>query len=218
MAKAKENRTPETSQETASVTIKPPRFMTAEYTIRGSSPYVQHRFWKKVGMMQKHKEGSSAKTKKDRSARDFEDEAKQATYRTAEGWHGIPATAFRSAMIDACRLVGLTMTRAKLAVFVEADGIDLDEGCPLVKITKGKPKTRIDGVRNETGVTDMRARPMWTDWQAKVRVKFDLDILSPTDATNLLARAGMQVGVGEGRPNSKKSHGCGWGTFEIVND
>ena len=33
---------------------------------------------------------------------------------------------------------------------------------------------------------------------------------------NLMARAGAQVGVGEGRPDSKTSAGLGFGTWEIV--
>jgi len=33
--------------------------------------------------------------------------------------------------------------------------------------------------------------------------------------TNLLARAGLQVGIGEGRPDSKNSAGMGWGLFQI---
>jgi len=32
----------------------------------------------------------------------------------------------------------------------------------------------------------------------------------------LLARVGMQVGIGEGRPDSKNSAGMGWGLFEVV--
>ena len=36
------------------------------------------------------------------------------------------------------------------------------------------------------------------------------------EVRNLLVRAGVQVGIGEGRPYSKKSYGMGWGTFEVV--
>jgi len=34
--------------------------------------------------------------------------------------------------------------------------------------------------------------------------------------TNLLARMGMQVGIGAGRPDSTDSAGMGWGTFRIA--
>jgi hypothetical protein len=32
---------------------------------------------------------------------------------------------------------------------------------------------------------------------------------------NLFLRAGLQVGIGEGRPNSPNSFGLGWGRFEV---
>jgi hypothetical protein len=42
-------------------------------------------------------------------------------------------------------------------------------------------------------------------------------MFSLDDISNLLMRVGLQVGLGEGRPDSKKSAGMGWGTFEISN-
>ena len=56
---------------------------------------------------------------------------------------------------------------------------------------------------------------MWREWSAKVRIKFDADLFTTTDVANLLMRVGMQVGVCEGRPDSKNSVGMGWGTFEV---
>ena len=55
------------------------------------------------------------------------------------------------------------------------------------------------------------------DWKAKIRIRFDADQFSTQDITNLLARAGEQVGIGEGRPDSKNSAGMGWGCFRITN-
>ena len=59
---------------------------------------------------------------------------------------------------------------------------------------------------------------MWKRWEAKVTLQWDGDQFGMADVANLLMRAGIQVGVGEGRPFSKKSHGCGWGTFELVHE
>jgi len=53
-------------------------------------------------------------------------------------------------------------------------------------------------------------------WRADVRVTFDADMFEPIDVANLLMRAGLQVGVGEGRNDSKKSCGMGWGSFRLV--
>jgi hypothetical protein len=73
-------------------------------------------------------------------------------------------------------------------------------------------------VRNETGVADIRPRAHFDPgWEAEVRIQYDADQFTLTDVTNLLLRVGKQVGVGAGRPDSTKSTGMGWGTFEIVN-
>jgi hypothetical protein len=70
-------------------------------------------------------------------------------------------------------------------------------------------------VRNATGVADIRVRPMWREWGANVRVKYDADQFTIQDVTNLMQRVGMQVGIGEGRPDSRDSAGLGWGTFRL---
>ena len=166
--------------------------------------------------MATHREGSTGRSKRKREARDFEKDYREAMHISEDGWNGIPAASFRSAMIDACRLVGFKMTHAKLAIFVKQDGLDIDEGTPLIRILTGKPEQHVGHVRNETGVVDIRSRPMWRKWSARLVIDYDADVFQAQDIANLLARAGAQVGVGEGRPNSKKSHGMGWGTFEIV--
>jgi hypothetical protein len=134
---------------------------------------------------------------------------------STQGWCGVPAGAFRQAMISACRLVGFKMTLAKLSLFVIADGIDKVDGIPLVKF-EGTPE-RVDmAVRNATGVADIRVRPMWREWTMSLTIRYDGDQFTAQDVTNLLSRVGMQVGIGEGRPDSRESAGLGWGTFEIV--
>ena len=201
------------------VSIPEPDLRIVQFHIVGTAPYVQHKFSEKVRQQikAKHEEGSTARGKKKREPRNFKAEYEAATHFSEQNWPGIPAPAFRAAMISACRLVGFQMTKAKLSVFIVADGLDIDEGTPLVKI-KGKREMHEGHVRNETGVVDLRARPMWRKWTCDLNVQYDADQFTVTDVTNLLMRAGMQVGIGEGRPDSKKSHtGMGWGTFEIQN-
>jgi hypothetical protein len=118
-------------------------------------------------------------------------------------------------MISACRLVGFKMTLAKLSVFVEADGWDQQDGIPLVRVY-GKSETFTAHTRNATGVVDVRSRPMYREWAVKLRVRFDADQFTAQDVYNLIARVGGQVGLCEGRPDSKSSAGCGFGTFEVV--
>lgn len=202
-----------------SVVIKPPQFAVAKIVIEGLSPYVQHAFSQKAvtTMIQTQEAGSQARKGKAREAKDFKEVYRNAQHVAKGGWHGIPAAAFRNAMISACRTVGFKMTLAKLSVFVEPDGFDAKSGDPLVKITKGKPHEHFATARNANGSTDVRCRPMWDPgWQAEVRVRWDEDQFSASDVVNLLARVGMQVGVGEGRPDSRESAGLGWGLFKIV--
>lgn len=204
----------------AAVQIAPPNMQTAVFRIEGTAPFVQHKFSAKARreIMEKQAGGQAAKNKKVRKPKDFDAEYNHCMHIAEEGWNGIPAASFRSAMIDACRLCGFQMTKAKLAVFVEADGLDADEGTPLVRIIEGEPERHEGYARNETGVVDIRVRPMWRHWVLSVRVRYDADQFGLADVTNLLMRAGEQVGIGEGRPNSKKSHGMGWGQFRISND
>jgi hypothetical protein len=205
------------ASESIQTTIPAPRLVTVVFSIRGVAPYVQHKFSAKArGIIKETQEaGSQARSKRRREPKDFEAVFQGAQHKSAEGWIGIPATAFRNAMIDACRLVGFKMTIAKLSVFVEPDGLDVDDGAPLVRILGGPPERHEGCVRNATGVVDIRVRPMWREWGCNLRVTFDEDQFSVKDVSNLLARAGYQVGVGEGRPNSKASYGQGWGLFRI---
>lgn len=200
------------------VVISPPRLLTAAVHIRGISPYVQHAFSQKAQaqMEETQRAGTQARSRRNRAARDFEAGYEAAHHRSTEGWLGIPAPAFRNAMIDSCRLVGFKMTHAKLTIFVQADGFDANDGTPLVRITAGTPEIHKGWGRNANGGADLRWRPMWREWEAVPLVRWDADQFSSSDVINLMARAGLQVGLGEGRPNSPNSNGLGWGLFEIV--
>jgi len=198
------------------VTITAPRIVTAEFKIIGTAPFVQARFSakSKQAMMSKMEQGSTAKGKKIRDARDFDQDCQDAMHIGTDGKAGVPAGAFRNAMISACRLVGFTMTMAKLSIFIDADTFDLVDGVPLVHLHGDWERLDMH-TRNSTGVVDIRVRPMWRKWHINLRVKYDADQFTLTDVSNLLMRAGVQVGIGEGRPNSKSSTGLGFGTFEI---
>lgn len=202
------------------VQIKAPNMQSATFRIIGTAPLVQAKFSQKAKemMMATQAAGSQARSKKNREAKDFDAVCDGSVHYSREGWVGIPAGAFRAAMISACRLVGFKMTLAKLSLFVVADGFDRDEGTPLVKLLAGKYK-RVDlHVRNATGVIDIRSRPMWEEWQADVQIRWDGDQFSLTDVSNLLSRVGEQVGLCEGRPDSKSSAGMGWGTFRLASE
>lgn len=199
-----------------SLTVKAPAFQTARFTIRGTAPLVMNRFSQKAQETIRAGQAAGSKKKKGlREAKDFDACYEGAKHVSSEGWLGFPASAIRCACVDACRLVGFPMTKAKLCLFTVADGFDAQDGTPLFRVN-GEPEKCEHYVRNETGVVDMRARCMVREWTAHLRIRFDSDQFTLEDVTNLLARVGTQCGIGEGRPNSKKSTGMGWGTFEVV--
>ena len=199
------------------VSIKPPNFGVAEFGLAGVSPLVIHRFSEKTKaeMKQKMETGKAAASKKSREAKSTDELFEEARYISLEGWDGIHAGAFRAALISACRLVGYKMTLAKLSIFVEPDGYDAKEPqIPLVRIY-GTAVKQEDMARVETGQPYVTVRAAYHDWRAKLRIRWDADQFTLPDLTNLLSRAGMQVGIGEGRPDSKNSAGMGWGLFKI---
>ena len=199
------------------VRVTAPNFRRVEFKIVGNTPYVQLAFGEKARnvLRESHAAGSTARKGKKREAKDFDALFLAAQHVSTDGWPGIPAASFRHAMIAACTLVDFHKTKAKKAVFIEADGFSRSEGTPLVRIN-GKPKHVEHTVRNANGMPDIRVRAMFDPgWTAVVRVQFDADLFTATDITNLLMRAGLQVGIGEGRPDSKNGIGMGWGTFII---
>ena len=207
----------DSSEQQMVVQIKPPKFQIGVFHIYGVAPLVINKFPQKAleDMEARQRAGSQTKKGAKREAKDFDALYEGAKHISREGWCGLPASAFRNAMISACRLVNFKMTLGKLSIFIEADGFDREEGTPLVRIIEGEPHPTKLAVRNATGVCDIRIRPMWDEWKAVLRIRFDADIFSLTDVTNLLMRVGEQVGLCEGRPDSKSSAGMGWGLFKI---
>lgn len=199
------------------VSIKAPNIRHAMFEIQGTTPLVIHRFTAKVkaGFKEKMETGKASSSKKNREPKLTDDLFNEARYRSPEGWDGFHAGAMRSAMISACRLVNFKMTLAKLSVFVEADGYDkIEPQIPLIRIY-GLPTKQEDIGRVATGDPYLIVRPAYHNWTAKVRIMFDADQFTLQDVTNLVSRVGLQVGIGEGRNDSKKSGGMGWGNFVI---
>lgn len=203
----------------ARTAIPPPRFRVATFVLRGTAPYVSNKFSAEAREMMRSKqaEGSAAKKGSKKPPKDFDKCFRESMHVTADGKYGVPASCFRQALVSACRIVGFKMTLAKLALFIQADGEDADDASPLVLFTKGMPEHFESATRNDTGVADIRVRGKWaTGWEMQLRVQYDADMFSECDVANLLARVGVQVGIGAGRPDSKTSCGQGWGTFEVV--
>jgi hypothetical protein len=203
------------------IKITPPDMKTIALRIKGEAPYLQCRFPQKAmnQIMAKQQAGDKARAGKRpvRPPRDYDADFEGSLHRLDDKTFGIPASAFRSAAISACRLVGFKMTMAKLSIFFEADGFDVIDQTPLVRII-GRPEKHVMMGRNADGSPDVRVRGIYREWSAVLRVRFDQDQFQTADVVNLVMRIGQQVGVGEGRPDSKNSAGLGFGLFNVQVD
>jgi len=204
-----------------SVQITAPKMMVHQFTLHGVSHLAVEKFSQKSRdlMEATQRAGSQARSKKQREPKNFDELYSLARYRSPEGWDGINASSIRNAMISACRLVGFKMVHAKLAVFVKGDGFDRDDGTPLLRIYTDMPQPEnwISAVRNSSGVIDLRPRPRWDPgkWTLRPQIVWDSDMFAFEDVVNLLMRVGLQVGLCEGRPDSRNSPGLGYGLFEV---
>jgi hypothetical protein len=204
--------------EKKEIIIPPLNLERGIFKIEGDTIMVQNKFSEKAKreMIETQKAGSTAKKGGKKKPKDFKEMFKQSQHISEKGWNGIPASAIRAGCISACRLVGFKMTLAKLSIFVIEDGYDKNDKTPLIKITRGKALYRDDAVRIQN-TCDVHARAMFLPgWQAKVCLEWDADQFKLEDVSNLLVRMGKQVGLGEGRPDSRSSAGMGWGTFKVL--
>jgi hypothetical protein len=197
------------------IDISAPRIKTIEVGITGTSLYISNKFSTRAKrtMIEEQEKGAEAKRTK-KGAKNFDELWKESVHYSTENWAGIPATSFRQALISACRLINFKMTLAKLSVFVEPDGFDVDDGTPLIRITKGQFKKQVASVRAKDGTLLLTARGyLDPGWKAKVRISYDADQFREESIANLLLRVGRQVGIGAGRNDSKMSSGIGAGSF-----
>ena len=177
--------------------------------IEGASPLIPHKWSEKaLRMMREAQSGSKARAA--RTAKVPEDEAEGALYRLADGTPGMPATAFKAAMVGAARLFqGVTMTALKSAIFVHGEGQD-----QLVPID-GEMTLREDTPRNATGVADLRYRYAFWPWRASLQVEY-LTAMVDKESVIALVDAAGNGGVGDWRPSAPKSLTGTFGRFRVA--
>lgn len=179
-----------------------------EIPIVGLTPLVTHKWSEKaLGMM---RDKQAQKVTKKKEAKDPVAECEAATYRLPDGRAGVPASAFKSAIVQGARnFDSLTMTAVKQAVYVV--GLGADQLVPII----GEAEMWESPVRIAMGTTDLRYRPRFWPWAATLTVRFNSAVLSKESVANLVHAGGM-AGVGEWRPSSPKSHTGSYGMFETV--
>jgi len=185
------------------------KFMTIE--LIGETPLIMHKMSEKSKEMMRAKQ--QKKAKKIREARNPEQEYKDAMYTDGNGGYVFPARAFKAAAVEACRQAdGITMASARQMFFVK--GLDEAEWVGIESID---PIMREDIVTIGQGTTDLRYRPQFNNWRARIKVEFLEHVISPEQIVNIFELAGFCSGIGEDRPN-KKGHTFGMfrvGEFEV---
>lgn len=189
----------------SSVQIKEIRPVRMSFYIRGTSPLIQHA-WSEKGLAMMRMTAQDRK-KQPKTARDPENEAREAMYQAADGQPGIPLLAFKASLIGAAHKdLGLEKTLVKKAFFVPSNDPN-----NITPIEADEPVVREDIVRVGANQTDLRYRPQFNNWRANIVAEIDSELLSAQDVANLVNRAGFSVGIGEWRPEK----GGEFGRFEL---
>lgn len=196
---------------TAPVVLRRLEDTGVDITIRGMTPVIPHKWSEKAKSLMPGAPGSEGTSPK-KGERDPEAEAEACTYYLEDGRPGIPATAFKAAMVSACRFFDKpSMAEAKLMFHVDGEGPD-----QLVPI-EGKRTLREDTPRNANGGADLRYRYAYSDWSARLRIRFAEAAITPASVITLLDAAG-RVGVGDWRPGAPRSSTGTFGTWRIVEE
>lgn len=200
------------------IEVAPPDFRAVQVVLRGTAPLVLQRFGEKAKRMMMERQQNPALRKLKPEARDFEKDYQEAAYISEEGWYGVPANALRSALIEGAYRSGLKSKQdLKVAVFVVPQGTEARDGTPLLRV-EGEPRPDIRPLRNDMGSTDLRVRVWFADWTLRPTILYDASLITVESILNALVRAGRQIGIGEGRPMSRRSYGVGWGLFELADE
>lgn len=185
----------------STVVIQQPKIGTVVLEITGTNGIIQNCFGQKAieEMLRKHMGHTVTREKK--NPRNLLEAAK---VKNDAGRICIPPAAIKKAMLTAATLVkGLKKTQLRIQLFVFGQSIP---------ITYTEEVPRMDMVRLQ-GIgrpPDVRFRPMFTGWKARIALQFS-DALSVQTVVDLLNRAGS-VGVGEWRPEKDGT----FGTFRVT--
>lgn len=185
----------------AEVQLKRMEIQEVTVSVKGTTPLVTHAWSEKAKRTMRDKHGG--KKTKSREVRNPKAEHEAAKYFTDDGVEGIPAMAFKSALITAAHKdIGIEKTLVRKAVFLKCE----DSGMVL-PITYEESVMREDCVRVGSGSTDLRYRPEYRGWQFQCTLQVDAELIKIEDLLALVDRAGFGVGIGEMRPEKGGEYG-----------
>jgi hypothetical protein len=190
----------EVSGSAKSVVIRQIEIESIALEVEGTADLIQNNFAQKgiEQMLAKHMGISvSRETKKPREV------IENAKILNTKGEICVSPVAFKAAMISgASTIKSLKKTQLRTSLFVEGNSIP---------ITFESMEPRMDVVRvgGASKVPDIRFRPSFINWKARLIIQFS-DLLNVQTVVDLLQRAG-RVGVGEWRPEKNGT----FGTFRV---
>jgi hypothetical protein len=171
-------------------------------TIKSKSPLIQHKWSDKAKDMMRDKH--QGKKTRSREVRDTKSEGEEASYRTTDGRYGIPLLAVKSSMISAAHKdIGIEKTLVKKALFIPS----VDGSAVIPFLEHSEPTIEEDCVRVGQGSADLRYRPYFNEWSARITFEVDAELLTTEDLVTLVNRAGFGVGICEWRPEKGGEYG-----------
>lgn len=177
--------------------------------IEGVTPLIPHK-WSEKALNQLREKQFGNKVRSAREPKNPEEDAQQSCYWVDDGVPGMPAAAFKAAIVDATRFFeGVTAVMAKQLFRVIGEGED-----QLVRIS-GKPVMFESTPRNSGGTVDLRYRMRILPWSADLKIVF-MPAQIDLDSVIALVDAAGRGGVGDWRPSSPKSKTGTYGTFRVV--
>ncbi len=182
---------------------------------RRGSPLVVHAFSDTA--KQSIRDKQAKKPTRAKPERDTAGEFLSARYLDDAGRECVPVIAIKKSLIAAATaFADLTKVALRQALFVEAESdpgsalvpIELHDGSPAIGVM------REDAVTIGVNTRGLTYRPMYEQWQVRVRVEFNPRLISREQLLALVDQAGWGIGICEGRP--EKSSALSWGRFERV--
>lgn len=198
-----------TKETVASINLVKVEKQRLEILVVGTAPLIMHAWDPKTKQQMLDAQMAGAtKTRKKKEPKDPIASYEACRYRLPDGSDGAPATAFKLAIVRAARLFeGVKMTELRAALHVVGTGPD-----QLVRLEAETPRMREDMVRVGMGTADIRHRPEYWPWAARLEIVFLPTMISTESVVALVDAAGLG-GIGEWRPEKS---GGNYGTFEVA--
>lgn len=191
-----------TKQQQTTVELKAPNLRTIQVPIVGVTELIMNKWSEKAKKMMLDKQmGKPVK----KTPKDPEEDYQSTIYYDDDGNYAFPAGGFKTAMVDACRLIdNIAMVFARQVFHVDGEWVRI----------YGEPRMREDMVRIGPGTADIRYRAGFKDWSAVLSITFLADQITSESILNIVNLAGLG-GVGDWRPSAPKSKSGTFGRFEV---